>query len=310
MCESQRDAALQSSARTAIRRSQQSAVTFYLQTFPDWLATMLNLFVFLPQTYIFSEQVDKFSAPLHRLSPLLHSHTAGSCASTQMYTHTDTSVHTLISKIRQMAPSHTLRLLMRLADTVNLCVRVMGVSSFWQTAARHTFLSNFESTLHLLWPLSETLWKLLELVNFYSLFTSWCPLAATGLYTHVLHINCTFLFSLYPLLSFLPPQLLLHLLLLSSSFFPPPLCSEIPFLCGRAFFPSSETGWLLYPLSNLHTEVTPRRPASERRRKGRWCGRRRKVTSLQLLKHLRPSLKHGLPSLPFVSSLFLKALSL
>lgn len=273
---------------------------------------MLNLFVFLPQTYIFSEQVDKFSAPLHRLSPLLHSHTAGSCASTQMYTHRHKRTHTLISKIRQMAPSHTPRLLMRLADTVNLCVRVMGVSSFWQTAARHTFLSNFESTLHLLWPLSETL----KAIGASKLLQPFHFLVSLGgnrpLYPRTAHQLYFFLFSLYPPLSFLPPQLLLHLLLLSSSFYPPPLCSEIPFLCGRAFFPSSETGWLLYPLSNLHTEVTPRRPASERRRKGRWCGRRRKVTSLQLLKHLRPSLKHGLPSLPFVSSLFLflKALSL
>lgn len=193
-----------------------------------------------------------------------------------------------------------------------------GVSSFWQTAAQHTFLSNFQSTLHLLWPPSKTLWKLLKPVNFYSLFTAWSPLASTGLYTHILHINCTsfFLSSLCPPLSFLPPQLLLLLRLLSSSFQPPPhppttlkslSCVEGP------PFNLRETGWLLYPLSNLHTEVTTWGRASERRRKERWCGRRGKGSSLQLLKRTSgPLWSTGFSCYPFVSSplVYLKALSL
>lgn len=140
-----------------------------------------------------------------------------------------------------MALSHRLWWLMRLADTVNLCVRMMGASSFWQTAAQHTFLSKFRSTLHLPWPPSETLWKLLKLVNFYSLFTAWSPLASTGLYTHVPYINRTFFVFSIPH----PPSFFYLFSVLSASTpltsSPPPFIilhtpSQIPFLCGTTPF--------------------------------------------------------------------------
>lgn len=41
--------------------------------------------------------------------------------------------------------------LMFLADTGNLCVRLIGGSSFWQSAARNFTTSNSGSALHLLW---------------------------------------------------------------------------------------------------------------------------------------------------------------
>lgn len=83
---------------------------------------------------------------------------------------------------------------MLLADTVNLYVWLMGVSSFWQTAAQHTFLNNFESTLHLMWPPSETL-------N--------ATDASKLLWPFQCLVSLLFNRPLYP-------QLLLHLLLLSS----------------------------------------------------------------------------------------------
>lgn len=102
-----------------------------------------------------------------------------------------------------------------------------------------------------------------------------------------------FLSSLLPSLplSFLPPQLLLHLLLLSV-FFQVILKS----LCSK------EAGWLPYPLSNLHTEVPPHGPASEEK-KGEvmWEERKGNFPSSPG-EHLRPTLKQRLLMLPFVSS--------
>lgn len=83
--------------------------------------------------------------------------------------------------------------------------------------------------------------------------------------------------------------------------FPLPLPPEPPFLCGKPFFPASEDGRLLYPLSNLHAEVTPCGPArDEKKGKVMW-----EEASGELpfnSTHLRSSLKRGPLSLPFVSS--------
>lgn len=185
------------------------------------LLTLLNYFFFC-KTFSWTK-VYKFSAlilyhlpvcPL--MSPEVYQHTGA-------YTYT----HTQRSNIRQMALGHTLWQLMLLADTVNLCVRVMGVLSFWQSPAQHTFLSNFKSTLHLLWPPSETQWKLLKAINFYSLHTAPSPWASTGLYTHILHTYCT-IFVLFTLLPF--P-------LSSTSFQPPHLSSAAPFIILRSPLP-------------------------------------------------------------------------
>lgn len=188
------------------------------------------------------------------------------------------------------------------ADTVNICVRVMGVSSFW-----HTFLKNFQSTLHLLWP-PETLLKLLKLVNFYSLFTAWSPLASTGLYTHVLHINCTFVFPyripllFIPPLSFLPPHLLLHLLLLSSSFYFPSTNSQISFLCSTPPFPFRHVMTPLPFIKLAYTSDTAQTSKwEEKKGKVMWQERKGSLRATPE-SYLRPSLKHGLLLLPFVSS--------
>lgn len=109
--------------------------------FPDWLATMLNFF-FLHTDIFLGNKSTNFPLHFSTVFPspaLTHRRKRTSC----MHTNTTPDTHTQISKIRQMALSHTLRWLMLLADTGNLCVRVMGVSSFWQTAAQHTFQSNF-----------------------------------------------------------------------------------------------------------------------------------------------------------------------
>lgn len=179
-----------------------------------------------------------------------------------------------------------------------------GVSSFWQTAAQHTFLSNFQSTLHLLWPPSKTLWKLLKPVNFYSLFTAWSPLASTGLYTHILHINCTsffFVFSLpSPVLSAStaltsPPPPFIILPTPTS----PPYYSQIPFLCGRPTFQSSGNWMTPLPFIKLAYGSDNMRLGEWEEKKGKvmWEERKGKFPSTPEA-HLRPSLKHGLLLLP------------
>lgn len=219
-----------------------------------------------------------------------------------------------------MALSHTLWWLMLLADTVNLCVQAMGVSSFWQTAAQQTFLSNFESTLHLLWPPSETLWKLLKLLNFNSLFTAWSPWASTGLYTHIFHINCTF-FCLFTT----PPPFSLPSPVPSASTAPtsppPPFIVLLPLLhyslkslsCVEGPPSSFRNRMTLLPFIKLAygRDTTQASKWEEKKGKVMWEERKGNFPSTPEA-HLRPSLKHGLLLLPFVSSprVFLKAPSL
>lgn len=94
-------------------------------------------------------------------------------------------------------------------------------------------------------------------------------------------------------------RIFLLLCLLVSSSFPLP---EPPFLCGPPSLPfPSEDGWLLYPLSNLHAEVTPCKPArGEKKGKVMWEEERGELPFNST--HLRSALKRGLLSLAFVSS--------
>lgn len=146
--------------------------------------------------------------------------------------------------------------LMFLADTGNLCVRLIGGSSFWQSAAHNFTTSNSGSALHLLWTQTLKSTEDNKLLHPFHHFVYLClnhPLLPFTL--HELLFLCL-LFTVSPFL------------LTSMSFQPPHLTSALPFIIHRdplttplnpfpiQYPPLLETGWLLYPLSNLHIGVT------------------------------------------------------
>lgn len=190
------------------------------------------------------------------------------------------------------------------ADTVNLCVRVMGVSSFWQTAAQHTFPSNFQKYTS---PAVAFRLKLREQlpkpVNFYSLFTAPSPLTSTGLYTHVLHINCTFfVFSFIASPSFYPSSVLSASTPLTS---PPPPSPFIVSLYPNHHHPSFPFRNRMTPLPFIKlayaSDTAQAGEWGEKKGEVMWEARERSFRSTPEA-HLRPSLKPGLLLLPFVSS--------
>lgn len=182
-----------------------------------------------------------------------------------VYAHSDIKNQTNGTKL------HAVWWQLLLADSVNLCVRVMGVSSFWQTAAQHTFQSNFHKYTS---PSLTSYQKLWKLVNFRNLARS--SGLSTGLPRNFTSVVLFFFFfwsalhHLAVLLSLPCPFCLRSSCFTSSSFHHPSIplsaLSIPPFLCNT---PLSDI-----PLPfNSHTEVAPQRE-SEKKGKGDGGGER------------------------------------